>query len=115
MQYILTEEEYKNLVPKEKYEEMKKKAYDLDDKLLELKLQQGDQNTSERKEFNIGEMFHLGLHKLKVNLWKGYCSHCYLNHICRTMDQCKELVGNCRKENREDKTDVIFVKVEENK
>lgn len=113
MQYILTEEEYKNLVPKEKYEEMKKKAYDLDDKLLELKIQQ--QSTSEKKEFKIGETFQFGLIKLKVvksTKWNS-CEGCYMTNL---PGQCKsyyDLIGKCLRGEREDKTDILFVKVED--
>lgn len=36
MQYILSEEEYKNLVPKYKYDEQKEKVEKLNKKILEL-------------------------------------------------------------------------------
>lgn len=66
----------------------------------------------EKKEFQIGEVFQFGLLKLKCV--KPYdihkrCSHCFLVDCY----QCMDIVGNCIHNIREDKTDVIFVKVEE--
>ena len=68
------------------------------------------------KEFKVGELFQCGLVKLKVE--KAECIGCdgclkcfiYKNHIdCKLVDS---ILGECEAEKREDKTDVIFVKVE---
>lgn len=67
----------------------------------------------QKKEFKIGEVFDLGINKVRVENCKNFCSHCLLNKICDDIDQCYKLVGECRAMFREDKTDVIFVKVEE--
>lgn len=66
-----------------------------------------------KKEFKVGEEVQFGIHKLKVELSKGYCTRCFLNDICERIEQCNELVGECCAEYRKDEADVIFVKVEE--
>lgn len=66
-----------------------------------------------KKEFKVGEVFQFGIHKLKVELSKGYCTHCFLNDICDRMEQCNELVGECCGEYRKDESHVIFVKVDD--
>lgn len=70
-----------------------------------------------KKEFNIGEVFQCGLVKLKVEKaeYSGCdgCHKCFIykNHIdCELVES---ILGECEAENREDKTDVIFVKVDE--
>lgn len=66
-----------------------------------------------KKEFKIGEVFQCGLIKLKCEgRHYGACANCYF----RYKDDCSDvfdLVGSCYASDREDKTDVIFVKVEE--
>lgn len=67
-----------------------------------------------RKEFKVGEVFTCGLVKLRCEkIETYYCDGCFLNDVCETQGCCKELVGECGSMNREDKTDVIFVKVED--
>lgn len=69
-----------------------------------------------KKEFKVEEVFQCGLIKLKVKIGEPFflCRGCYCgemaNHNC---DVFKDIVGECMSESREDKTDVIFVKVEE--
>lgn len=63
-------------------------------------------------ELKIGEEFQLGINTLKViNSNKG-CNGCFLNYICDALGQCRDLVGHCCKDYREDKTNVIFIKTE---
>ena len=64
-----------------------------------------------KKEFKVGETFQCGLIQLKCIEYTGNrypCDECFLDWGCR-----REIFDNCSKEVREDKTDVIFVKVEE--
>lgn len=66
-----------------------------------------------KKEFKIGETFQCGLIKLKCE--KGICESC-ANCNFRYKDDCSvffDFTGSCNASDREDKTDVIFVKVEE--
>lgn len=66
-----------------------------------------------KKEFKIGEVFQCGLVKLKVEPARNFCSHCFLNNVCDDIDHCRELVGECLEEFREDNTSVIFIKINE--
>lgn len=64
-------------------------------------------------EFKIGEVFQCGLVKLKVEKEdENSCLKCFFNgtFLCGNMNQ---LIGSCYDDEREDKTDVVFVKVEE--
>ena len=67
------------------------------------------------KEFKVGEEFQCGLVKLRCDKKPEYCTplrrceYCFLVPNIR----CNQLGGNCRSCTREDKTDVVFVKVEE--
>ena len=60
-----------------------------------------------KKEFEIGEVFQCGLVKLKVvkqekiGTCTGYCT------------AVQEFIGSCYHADREDKTDIVFEKVEE--
>lgn len=68
----------------------------------------------EKKQFNIGETFQCGLLKLKCieNDSKNYrCDSCFFTTLGRCLG--KEIVGHCVDSFRNDKTDVIFVKVED--
>lgn len=65
-----------------------------------------------KKEFKIREVFQCGLVKLKCEKYKingkGIsCNDCYFGW------ECKDVAGECSAGSREDKTDVIFVKVED--
>lgn len=68
-----------------------------------------------KTEFKIGETFQCGLVKLRVEHGidnKVACEGCYFD----TEEPCLadvRFVGHCDSLSREDKTDVIFVKVEE--
>lgn len=65
--------------------------------------------------FKVGEVFQCGLVKLKcveaTDTGVLSCTGCFLKELC---NECIEyLIGECKKAHREDKADVIFVKVEE--
>lgn len=66
-----------------------------------------------KKEYKIGETFQCGLVKLKCKKAINGCVGCFLCDIITFQDDCKILVGECDKRMREDKQDVIFVKVED--
>lgn len=71
-----------------------------------------------KKEFKVGEVFQCGFVKLKVERVNNIsCSACFFKHICNSMGiNTRNLVsikGECCEEFRDDKTDVIFVEVEE--
>lgn len=65
-----------------------------------------------KKEFKVGEVFQCGLVKLKCIKYCGIiqkCDACFFGYT-----ECShKILGSCSKINREDKTDVIFVKVED--
>lgn len=69
-----------------------------------------------KKEFKIGETFQFGFVKLRVEKPDSndllLCEKCFFNGGC-CIDKIKDAIGNCVWDRREDKTDVIFVKVEE--
>lgn len=65
-----------------------------------------------KKEFKIGQTFQFGFVKLKCEVGHNRCDGCALFDI----DYCENLcafIGECDAKYRKDKTDVIFVKVEE--
>lgn len=69
-----------------------------------------------KKEFQVGEIIKLGFITLKVEQGDGVnCNKCFFSRICN--QKCEkdviEMVGGCVPSEREDKTDVIFVKVED--
>lgn len=68
------------------------------------------------KEFKVGEVFHCGLVKLKVAETNKptSCEGCFFYNENFPMcdDFAETFVGKCDK-SREDKIDVIFVKVED--
>lgn len=70
-----------------------------------------------KKEFKVGETFQCGLVKLRVEEGKGCCKCIFYNPYYFDCDimlpALKKICGGCNKNEREDKTDVIFVKVEE--
>ncbi len=67
-----------------------------------------------KKEFKVGETFQCGLVKLKVVKAEkvGTCTGCDL-HGLEYCTAVQEFIGSCYRADREDKNDVIFVKVEE--
>jgi hypothetical protein len=66
----------------------------------------------EKKEFKIGEEFQCGLIKLKVEKEKNGCVGCVFVCVGGACKIAGIIAGNCTSEEREDKTDVIFVEVE---
>lgn len=69
-----------------------------------------------KKEFKIGEVFQCGLVKLKccedVIYRTERCEKCFFNYYGECADRFANIAGNCSHLNREDKTNVIFIKVE---
>ena len=67
----------------------------------------------EKKEFKIGEEFQFGLKKLKCVKSDGnMCRSCEL----KVIDCClgiEKFIGGCAKAERIDRTNVMFIKVEE--
>lgn len=66
-----------------------------------------------KKEFKIGEIFQCGLVKLRCEKDKGVCEGCVFDSIDVMCDDFIFVTGHCASDKREDKTDVIFVKVDE--
>lgn len=66
-----------------------------------------------KKEFKVGEVFQCGLVKLKcVKQEEGLdCVGCFFEDCC--MFALGKIFGECSSREREDKTDIIFVKVED--
>lgn len=70
-----------------------------------------------KKKFKVGEVFQFGKSQLKVikaigsGPWR--CEGCYLIDICSKLYQLNINVGHCNQGDRKDKTNVIFVKVED--
>lgn len=67
----------------------------------------------EKKEFKIGEVFQCGLVKLKCKKAIDNCDGCFLCDSITFQNDCRVLVGECGKIEREDNTDVIFEIVKE--
>lgn len=65
-------------------------------------------NEMKRQEFKLGETFLCGLIKLKCVEGHNACEGCYFEAHC-----LHEVAGRCGASSRADKTEVIFVKVEE--
>lgn len=69
-----------------------------------------------KKEFKIGEVFQFGFVKLRVEMYDENslfpCGECFFSGSC-CINRIEKAIGSCEWENREDKTNVIFVKVEE--
>lgn len=70
------------------------------------------ENNMPKKEFDIGEEFQLGLVRLKCVSDHG-CEDCYFNSIDYCYFVLKDIIGCCNCSDREDKTDVAFIKIEE--
>lgn len=69
-----------------------------------------------KKEFKIDETFQLGFVKLKVDKYPkdvNPCCRCYISGLTTDCRIFKHVIGECIGKKREDKTDVVFVKVEE--
>ena len=67
-----------------------------------------------KKEFAIGEEFQCGLVRLRVKKSADYCDGCYflgLGINCEIINN--KITGSCVEQQRNDKSNVIFVKVEE--
>lgn len=70
----------------------------------------------EKKEFKVGEVFQCGLIKLKVKEGKNYsCNECYFYHddSLSCGGEIEKLIGKCTSMERSDRTNVMFVKVED--
>ena len=67
----------------------------------------------EKKEFKVGEVFQFGFVKLQCVKANNKCEGCYLDSTDICSFAISSCVGNCKSEKREDKTNVIFVKMEE--
>lgn len=65
-----------------------------------------------KKEFKVDEVFQCGLVKLKVEKQTDHCEGCAFRDFAFCGEIC-EFSGSCNGIEREDKTDVIFKKVEE--
>lgn len=66
-------------------------------------------------EFKVGEVFRCGLIKLRCEETRnigGCCEGCFFHFRC-FKDSTGAISGPCSRTEREDKTDVIFVKVED--
>lgn len=69
----------------------------------------------DRSEFKIGEVFQCGVVTLECIKRKSnysHCEGCFFSDYGQCMDH-KHVTGHCASVYREDKTDVIFIKVEE--
>lgn len=69
-----------------------------------------------KKEFKVGETFQIGFIRLKAEKPpKGViaCCHCFIGGLTSDCRVFKQVIGECSALKREDKTGVIFVKVEE--
>lgn len=70
-----------------------------------------------KKEFKVGEVFQMGLVELKCQestIKECYqCKDCYFFNQVLKCNELFDMIGYCDHRKREDKTDVIFVKVEE--
>lgn len=70
-----------------------------------------------KKEFKVGEIFQFGFAKLKVEKSdEKLCDQCESCFMYDYMYNCRlfiDIIGSCEAKHREDKTDVIFVKVED--
>ena len=67
----------------------------------------------EKTEFKVGDVFQCGLIKFKCVGNRNGCIGCYMYKFSNSCEEFGDIIGNCMAENREDKTDVIFVKVED--
>lgn len=70
----------------------------------------------EKIEFKIGEILQCGSIKLKVEKVKGdnhLCNGCFFYNSMYECENDKYFIGSCSSKEREDKNNVIFVKVED--
>lgn len=66
-----------------------------------------------KKEFQIGEVFQFGLFMLKVKKPEiGLCRGCIFNSGFYDCDSITDFTGSCSCCEREDKTSVIFAKID---
>lgn len=72
-----------------------------------------EQIDMKKKEYAVGEVFQCGLLKFRVSpaVDKESCKGCYFNFGACAADV--RLLGSCSALHRKDKTEVIFVKVED--
>ena len=67
----------------------------------------------DNKEFKIGEVFQCGLIKLRCEESKSCCNGCFLFNLTNCQEATSVFTGSCLSRIRKDKTDVIFVKVDD--
>lgn len=66
-------------------------------------------------EYKVGEVFQCGLIKLRCEesrIIGSCCEGCFFHFYC-FKETTRNIAGPCARTQRKDKTDVIFVKVEE--
>lgn len=74
---------------------------------------ENEKELSGKKEFKVGEVFQCGIVRLRCEKSGLGCDGCYFLCFrdCEVIN--KRITGSCIRSEREDKQDVIFVKVEE--
>lgn len=69
-----------------------------------------------KKDFKVGEIFQFGFAKLKVEKTDlelcDQCGECFMFDYINYCNDLIDIIGSCEGKKREDKTDIIFVKVE---
>lgn len=68
-----------------------------------------------QKEFKVGEVFQCGLVKLRCEESRttgSCCEGCFFHFRC-FKETTGNIAGSCARTERKDKTDVIFVEVED--
>ena len=78
----------------------------------DIKLTLFENSFMPQKEYKIGEEFQCGLVRLKCVANRG-CKDCYFNGIDYCYFVVKRIVGCCNSNDRKDKTDVAFIKVQD--
>lgn len=69
-----------------------------------------------KKEFKVGEVFDLGLMKIRVDKMDDNkrCRECFFYHFCCDCEETRyAMIGACNGREREDGTDAVFKLVEE--
>lgn len=65
-----------------------------------------------KTEFKVGEVFQLGLINIKVEeAVQVRCEECFVSTMKGTCGDYRDLVGSCLERNRQDKRNVVFVKL----
>lgn len=66
-----------------------------------------------KKEYNVGEEFQVGRCRLKCIEQQNECTGCFFFPFYDCSDIKRNMIGECTPNRREDKKDVIFVKIKE--